>query len=129
MEASKEVPPIKSPSRPRSVAPPPSPTAEVRLAEEQTPVSVVSAAPRLSAVSEEVPSEAAMQSAVRQLLAIFAAARQLRSDVGRRGSVHLEDAPRDHRGSPIHEEFVPALRGGVRRSSLRAVRLGRTPKR
>ena len=29
----------------------------------------------------------------------------------------------------MHEEFVPALWGGVRQSSLRAVRLGRTPRR
>ena len=89
----------------------------------------MSAAPRLRAVAEEVPSEAAMESAVRELLAIFAAAPQLRPDVGRRDFVHLEDAPRDHRGRPVREEFVTALWGGVRRSSLRAVCLGRTPKR
>ena len=124
--ASEEVPPMKAPSQPRSVAPSPSRTAEVRPAEEPTPVSVVSAAPRLKAVAEEVPSESAVRSAVRQLMAIFTAARQLRPDVGRRDSMHLEDAPRDCRGRPVHEEFVPALWGGVRRSSLRAVRLGRT---
>ena len=129
VEASEKMTPRKSPSQPRSVAPSPSPTAEARLAQEPTPVSVVSAAPRLSAVAEEVPSEAAVQSAVRQLMAIFAAGRQLHTDVARRDSVHLEDAPRDRRGRPVHEEFVPALCGGVRRSSLRAVRLGRTPKR
>ena len=127
--ASEDVPPMTPPSQPRSVAPSPSPTAEIRLAEEPIPVSVVSAAPRLSAVAEEVPSEAAVQSAVRQLMAIFAAACQLRTDLGRRDPVHLEDAPRDRRGRPVHEEFVPALWGGVRRSSLRAVCLGRTPKR
>ena len=125
VEASEEAPPMKSPSQPHSVAPSPSPTAEVRLAGEPTPVSIVSAAPRLRAVAEEVPS---VQRAVRQLLAIFADARQLRPDVGRRDSVHLEDAPHDHRGRPAHEEFMPALWGEVRRSSLRAVRLGRTPK-
>ena len=74
--ASEEVPPMKSPSQPRSVKPSP-PAAEVRPAEEAAPVSVVSAAPRLSAVAEELPSEAAVQSAVQQLMAIFAAARQL----------------------------------------------------
>ena len=119
---------MKPPSQPRSVAPSPSPTAKIRLAEELTPVSVVSAAPRLRAVAEEVPSEAAVQSAVRQLMAIFAAARQLRTDVWRRDFVHLEDAPRDRRGRSVQEEFMPALWGGVRRSSLRVVRLGRTPK-
>ena len=129
VEASKEVPPMKSPSQPHSIAPSPSRTADVRLAEKPTPVSVVSAAPRLSAVAEDVPSEAAVQSAVRQLMAIFAAARQLRTDVGRRDSVHLEDAPRDRRDRPVHEECMPALWGGVRHSSLRAVHLGRTPKR
>ena len=93
--ASEEVPPMKSPSRLRSVEPSPPPTAEVSIVKEPAPVSVVSAAPRLSAVAEKVPSEAAVQSAVRQLMAIFAAARQLRADVGRRDSVKLEDAPRE----------------------------------
>ena len=111
VEASDEVPPMKSPSLLRSGAPSPSLTAEVRLAEEPTPVSVVSAAPRLSAVAEEVPPEAAVQSAVRQLMAIFAAVRQLRTDFGRRDSVYLEDAPRDRRGRPVQEEFVPVLWG------------------
>ena len=129
VKASEEAPPMKFPSQPRSFEPSPSPTAEVRLAEERTPVSVVSAAPRSSAAAGEVPSEAAVQNAVRQLLAIFAAARHLRTDVGRRDSLHFEDGPRDRRGRPVHEEFVPALWGAVRRSSLRAVRLGRTPER
>ena len=119
----------ESVAQPRSVAPLPSPPAEIRLAEEPAFGSVASAAPRLRAGAEEAPSKAAVQSAVRQLMAIFAAARQLRIDVGRRDSVHLEGAPRDRRGRPVHEEFVLALWGGVRRSSLRAVRLGRTPKR
>ena len=120
---------MKSPSQQRSVATPPSPTAEVRLAEEPTPASVVSAAPRMRAVAGEAPSEAAVHSALRQLLAIFVAARELRLDVGRRDAVHLEDSPCDRRGRPVHEAFVPALWGGVRRSSLRAVHLGRTTKR
>ena len=128
VKASEEAPPMKSPSQPRSVAPSPSPTTEVRLAEEPAPVSVVSAAPRLSAVAEEVPTEAAVQCAVRQLLAIVATVRQLRTDARRRDSTHLEDVPRDRRGRPLHAEFVPELWGGVSRSSLRAVRLGRTPK-
>ena len=129
--ASEEIPRMKSPSRLRSVEPSPPPIAGVRLAEEPTPVSVVSVAPRLSTVAEKVPSEAAVQrqSAVRQLMAIFAAACQLRTDVGRRDPVHLEDARRDRRGRPVHEAFGPALWSGVRRSSLRAVRLGRTPNR
>ena len=118
VEASEEVPPMTSPPRPRSVSPSPSPTAEVRLAEEPTPVSVVWAAPRLSAVAEEVPFEAKVQSAARQLMAVFAPARQQRTGVGRRDSVHLEDASGDRRGRPVHEEFVPVLWGGVRRSSL-----------
>ena len=118
---------MKSPSRPRSVEPPPPPTVEARIVEQPSSVSVVSAAPRSSAVAEEVPSKAAVQSAVRQLMAIFAAARQLRADVGRRDSVDLEDASRDRLGRPVHEEFAPALWVGVRRSNLRAVRLGRTP--
>ena len=109
VNASEEAPPMKSPSLPRSVALSSSSTAEVRLAEGPTPVSVVSAAPRLSAVAEEVPSEVAVQSPVGQLVAIFAPARQLRTDVGQRNSVHLEDAPRDRRGCPVHEELVPAL--------------------
>ena len=75
VEASEQAPPMRSPSQPRSVAPSPAPTAQVRLAEEPTPVSVVSAAPRLKVTAEDVPSEAAVQSAVRQLFAIIAAAR------------------------------------------------------
>ena len=81
LAASEEVPPMKSPSQRRSVAPSLSPTAEVRLAGEPIAVSVVPAAPRLSAFAEEVPSEAAVQTTVRQLIAIFAAAGQLRPDV------------------------------------------------
>ena len=129
VEASEEAPPTESPSRPHSVVLSPPPTADVRPAEEPTPVSVVAAAPRLSAAAENLPSEAAVQSAVRQLVAIFQAARQLSPDIGRRDPVHLEDAPRDRRGRFVREEFVPALWGGVRRSGLRAVRLGRMPKR
>ena len=128
VDASEEAPPMKSPSQPRSVATSPSSIVEVRPAGEPTLISVVSATPRVRAVAAEVPSEAAVQSAVRQLMAIFAAARQLRPDVGRRDPVHLEDAPRDRRSRPVREEFVPALWSGVRRSSLRAVRLGRTPR-
>ena len=124
VEASEEAQPMNSPAQPRSVAPSPSPIAEVRATEEPPPVSVGPPAPRLRAAAEEVPSETAMQSAVRHLLAIFEAARQLCPDVGWRDPVYLEDAPRDHRGRPVREEFVPALWGGVRRSSLRAVPLG-----
>ena len=107
--ASEKAQPVKALSQQRSVAPSPSLVAEVRAAEEPTPVSVLSAAPRLRAAAEETPSEAAMQSAMRQLLAIFEAARKLRPEVGLRDLVCLEDAPRDRRGRPVREEFVPAL--------------------
>ena len=126
--ATEEVPAMESPTQPRSVAPSPSPTAEVRLAEEPTLLPIVSAAPRSSAVAEKVPSDAAVESAVRQLMAVFAAARRLGIDVGPRDSVHLQDVPRDGRGRPVQEELVPAPWGRVHRSRLRASRLGRTSK-
>ena len=129
VKASAKAQPVKSPSQPRSAVPSPSPIAEVRAAEEPTPVSVVSAAPCLSAVAEEAPTEAAVQSAMRQLLAIVEAARHLRLDVGLRDPVYLEDAPRGRRGRHVREEFVPVLRGGVLRYSSRAMRFGRTPGR
>ena len=65
VEASEEAQPGKFPCQPRSAAPSSSPIAEVRAAEEPTPVSVVSAAPRLRPAAEEIPSEAAVQSAMR----------------------------------------------------------------
>ena len=118
----------KSPSRPRSVDPAPSPTVEVRAAGELASASDVPVAPRPRAIAVEIPSEAAVQSAVRQLMALFEAARQFGAHIRRREPAHLDDAPHDRRGHPVHEEFVPALWSGVRRSSLRAVRLGRTPR-
>ena len=129
MATSEEVLARKSPSRQRSVEPSPSPTAEVRIAGELTPVSDVSVASRSSATAAGVASEAAVQNAVCQLMAHFEADRQLGAPVERRESELLEDAPRNRRGPPAHEEFVPALWSGVRRSSLRAVRLGRTTRR
>ena len=77
----------------------------------------------------EVPSDAAVQSAVRQLIALFEAARQMGAPAATREVEHLEDAPRNRRGRPLHDDFVPALWGGLGHSSLRAVRLGRTPRR
>ena len=106
---SEEVLPRESPSRPRSVLHSPSPTAEVRTAGELAPASDVSVASRSREIAGGVPSEAAMQNGVRQLLALFEATGQLGAPVGRRESEHLEDAPRDRRGRPVHEEFVPAL--------------------
>ena len=97
--------------------------------EEPTPVSVASAAPRPRMPAAEIPSEAALQNAMQHLLAIFETSRQLRPDVGLRDLRYLEDAPRDRRGRPFREEFVPVLWGGVRRSSLHAARLGKTPRR
>ena len=76
----------------------------------------------------EFPSEAALQSAVRQLVALFEAARRLGNPAMER-AVEPLDAPCDRRGRPVHEDFVPALWGGVRQTRLRAVRLGRTPRR
>ena len=70
-----------------------------------------------------------MQSAVRQFVALFEAALRLGAPTREREVEHLEDAPRDRRGRPVHPEFVPALWDGVRQSSLRAVPLGRTPRR
>ena len=88
------------------------------------------AAVSCSRVSDvECPSETAVQSAVRQLVALFEAARRLGAPAREREVEYLEDAPRDRRGRPVHEELVPALWGGVRQSSLRGVRLGRTPRR
>ena len=95
---------------------------------ELVPASDVSVASCSRAISLEVPSEAAVQNAVRQLMALFESARQLGAPIGRCEPEHLEDAPSNRRSHPVHEEFVPALWGGVRRSSLRAVPLGRTPR-
>ena len=113
VEASEEAQPVKFSSQPRSAAPSPSPITKVRSAEEPTPVSVVSAAPRPRTAVEEIPSEAAVQSVMRQLLAIFEAARQRRPDVGLRDLLYLEDAPCDRRGRPVREESVPVLWGGA----------------
>ena len=115
VETSEEVLPRESPSRPRSVEPSPSPTADVRTAGELAPASDVSVASRSREIAGGVPSEAAMQNGVRQLLALFEAAGQLGAPVGRRESEHLEDAPRDRRGRLVHEEFVPASRPPVQR--------------
>ena len=127
--ASEEAQSAKFPSHPRSAAPSPSPIAEIRAAEEPTPVSVVSAVSRSRAPAAEIPSETAVQSALQHLLAIFEAARQLSPDVGLRDLRYLEDALRDRRGRSVREEFVPVLWGGVRHSSLRALSLGKTPRR
>ena len=109
LATSEEVLPRKSPSRPRSVRPSQSPTAEARTAGELAPASDVPVASRSSAIAVEVPSEAAVQNAVHQLMALFEAARQLGTPVGWRESAHLDDAPRDRQGRPVREEFVPAL--------------------
>ena len=127
--ASEEAQPAKFPSHPRSAAPSPSPIAEMRAAEEPTPVSVVWAVSRSRAPAAEIPSETAVQSALQRLLAIFEAARQLRPDVGLRDLRYREDAPCDRRALPVSEEFVPVLWRGVRHSSLRAVLLRKTPRR
>ena len=126
MGAAEEPQPAKFPSQPRSAAPSPSPIAEIRVADEPTPVSVASAVPSPRPPAVEIPSEAAVQNAMKQLLVIFVAARQLRPDVGLCDLRYLEDAPRDRRGCSVREDFVPVLWGGERRSSLRAVRLGKT---
>ena len=127
--ASEEAYPAKLPSYPRSAAPSASPIAEIRAAEEPTPVSVVSAVPHSRAPAAEIPSKTVVQGALQHLLATFEAARQLRPDIGLRGLRYLEDAPRDRRGRAVREEFVPVLWGGVRHSSLRAVHLEKTPMR
>ena len=93
--ASEEAQSAKFPSHPHSAALSPSPIAEIRTAEEPTPVSVVSAVSRSRAPAAEIPSETAVQSALQHLLAIFEAPRQLRPDVGLRDLRYLEDAPRD----------------------------------
>ena len=125
-----EAPPRKSRSRSRSVeaSPPPS-VPEIRVVGESG--SVPGAGQELPSREGEdgVPLEAAVQSAVRQLIALFEAARQVGAPAGRREVEHLEDAPRNRRGHPVQEDVVPALWGGVSLSSLRAVRLGRPPRR
>ena len=77
VDASEEAPRMKSSSQPRSAAASPSPTVEVRPSGEPTPASAVLAAPPPRLAADEVPSKPAVQIAVRQLIAIFAAARQL----------------------------------------------------
>ena len=125
-----EVPPLTSRFRSRSVrmSPPPS-VPEIRLVGESASLPGAGKVSLSSAGDEGVPSDAAVQSAVPQLIAPFEAARQAGAPSGRREVEHLEDAPRNRRGRPMQGEFVPALWGGVRQSSLRAVRLGRTPRR
>ena len=120
----------KSRSRSQSSRPSrPSPAPAVCVVGKADLVSDV-AAVSCSRVSDvELPSEAAVQSAVRQLVALLEAARRLGAPAREREVEHLEDAPRDRRGRPVYEEFEPALWGGVRQSSLRAMRLGRTPRR
>ena len=71
LAASEEVLLRKSPSQPRSVDLAPSPTVEVRSAGELASASDVSVASRPRAIGVEIPSEAAVQSAVRQLMALF----------------------------------------------------------
>ena len=123
-------PPRKSRSRSRSARPsPPPPAPEVCVVAKSDLVSDVAAVPRSCAGDVGFPSEAAMQSAVRQLVALFEAARRLRVSAREREVEHLEDAPLDRRGCPVYQDLVPALWGGVRRSSLRAVRVSRTPRR
>ena len=92
-------------------------------------VSDVTAASCSRVSNVEFPSEAAVQRAVRKLVALFEAARRLGAPARERKVEHLEDAPRDRQGRPMHEEFVPALWDGARQSSLRGARLGRTPRR
>ena len=125
-----EAPPRKLRSRSRSVraSPPPS-VPEIRLVGESG--SVTGAGEELASREGEegVPSDAAMQSAVRQLIALFDAARQVGAPAGMREVERLEDAPRNRRGRPVQEDVVPALWGGVSRSSLRAMRLGRPSRR
>ena len=77
----------------------------------------------------EFPSEAVVQSAVQQLVALFEAACQLGAPAREHEVEHLEDDPRDRRDRPVHEEFVPVLGGGVRQSSLRGMRFRHTPRR
>ena len=61
--ASEEAQSAKFPSHPRSAAPSPSPIAEIRAAEEPTPVSVVSAVSRSRAPAAEIPASYAPMSA------------------------------------------------------------------
>ena len=123
-------PPRKSRSRSRSARPsPPPPAPEVCVVAESDLVSDVAAMPRSRSGDVGFPSEAAVQSTVRQLVALFEAARRLRVSAREREVEHLEDAPLDRRGRPVHQDFVPALWGGERRFNLRAVRAGRTPRR
>ena len=120
-----EASPRKSRSRSQSLraSPPPS-VPEIRLVGQSGSAPGAGEELPSRGGEEGVPSDAAVQSAVRQLIALFETARQVGAPAARREVEHLEDAPRNHRGRPVQDDFVPALRGGVRRSSLRAVRLG-----
>ena len=115
-----KAPPRKSRSRSRSAraSPPPS-LLEIRLVGESD--SVPGAGEELPSHEGEqgVPSDAAVQSAVRQLIALSEAARQMGAPAARREVEQLEDAPRNRRGRQMQEDFVPALWRGVRHSSLR----------
>ena len=118
-------PPRKSRSRSRSVRPAaPPPVPQVCVVEKSDLVSGVATVPRSREDDVEFPLDAAVQSAVRQLVSLFEAARRLGGSARERDIEHLEDAPCDRRSHP--QDFVPALWGRVRRSSLRAVRLART---
>ena len=91
----------------------PSPAPAVCIVGNADLVPDVAAVSRSRVSDVEFPSEAALQSAVRQLVALFEAARQLGAPARERDVEHLEDAPRDRRGRPVHEDFVPALWGRV----------------
>ena len=120
----------KSRSRSHSSRPSrPSPAPAVCVMGKADLVSDVAVVSRSRVSDMEFPSEAAVQSAVRQHVALFEAARRLGAPAREREAEHLKDAPRDRRGRPMHKELEPALWGGLRQSSLRAVRLGRTPRR
>ena len=110
------------------MSPPPS-VPEIRLVGESDSLPGAGKVSPSPAGDEGVPSDAAVQSAVQELIALFEAACQAGAPSGRREVEHLEDAPRNRRGCLMQEEFVPALWVWVRQSSLRAVRLGRTPRR
>ena len=118
----------RSGSRSARASPPP-PVPEIRLVGESGSVPGPGEELPSRDGEEGVPSDAAVHSAVRQLVALFETARQVDAPAARREVDNLADAPRNLRGRPVQEDFVPALWGGVHHSSLRAVRLGRTPRR
>ena len=86
------------------MSPPPS-VPEIRLVGESDSLPGAGKVSPSPAGDEGVPSDAAVQSAVQELIALFEAACQAGAPSGRREVEHLEDAPRNRRGRAVQENL------------------------